>query len=244
MKMNKAVYLYFVMFFFSSFSLAETWDVGADQYFPPYVVNEGGTIKGIHVDVVKAVLNQLQVESVIKAYPWARVVNVTDNEQVDFSFPWVGKTERFVKYHMVGPLQDGRTVFAVAKNSKVKYDNLKDLEGFTIGVVRGYAYTKEFDEAAFLKKDDAAKDNVNILRKLAGGRVDIIVGDENVLSAEARKLGMSDKIRFLPKALKVVQRYAAFPLGNKTKAERFAKALKEIKENGEYGKIIERYRLK
>jgi len=225
----------------SSFVNAQ-WEVATDQNFPPYVYQEKGEIKGIHVDIVAAVMKEAGENYQLSAYPWARVVAVTDNNKVDFSFPWVGKPERFEKYLMIGPLHKGRTVFAVKADNGLSYSTLEDLKGLTIGTVRGYAYEKAFDDADFLQKDAQAKDNVTIIKKLVAGRVDLIIGDENVLREEAKKLGVAEQMRFLEKAVKEAERYAAFPKANEAQARKFEAALKRIKDSGEYDQILDTYK--
>jgi len=220
---------------------AEPWRIGADQNFPPYAFVENGTLKGIHVDIVKAVMKEIGINYKISTYPWARVVRVTNNSEVDFSFPWVGKPQRFEKYLLVGPIHEGRTVFAVKKSSTIKYETLNDISGLTVGTVRDYSYSTEFDNATNFKKDSAAKDNINILKKLTGGRVDLIIGDENVLAAEAKKLGLLGEIKFLPKAVKNALRYATFPKQHKKQAETFKAGLDKIIASGEYQKILDKH---
>lgn len=220
---------------------AEPWKIASDQNFPPYAYLENGQLKGIHVDIVKAVMAQSGVKYSITTFPWARVVRTTNEASVDFSFPWVGKPERFKKYLMVGPIHEGRTVFAVKKSSSITYNNLQDISGLTVGTVRDYSYSTEFDNATNFKKDNAAKDNINIIKKLTNGRVDLIIGDENVLAAEAKKLGVLSDIKFLPKAVKNALRYAAFPKQNNKQAETFRKGLDKIIKSGEHQKILDKH---
>ncbi len=232
----------FLCFMFASQVNAEPWRIGADQNFPPFSFVENGTLKGIYVDIVKEVMKEVGIEYKISTYPWARVVRVTDNSEVDFSFPWVGKPERFKKYLMVGPIHEGRNVFAVKKSSTVTYETLNDISGLTVGTVRGYSYGSDlFDNATNFKKDDAAKDNINILKKLTGGRVDLIIGDQYVLAAEAKKLGLLGEIKFLPKAVTNVLRYATFPKQNKVQADKFKAGLDKIIASGEYQKILDKH---
>jgi len=221
---------------------AEPWRIGADQNFPPFTFVENGALKGIYVDIVKAAMKETGIEYKISTYPWARVVRVTDDGEVDFSFPWVGKPERFKKYLMVGPIHEGRNVFVVKKSSSIKYETLNDISGLTVGTVRGYSYGSGlFDNATNFKKDDAAKDNINILKKLTGGRVDLIIGDENVLTAEAKKLGILGEIKFLPNSVANVLRYATFPKQHKKQADTFKAGLDKIIANGVHQKILDKH---
>jgi len=244
--MKKLLFGIFAIVFFQFFAInifAEQWTVSVVQDFPPYAYSEDGNIKGIHTDIAKSVLDLMQVKYTLKAYPWKRVVAMTDQARVTFSLTWVEKPERFEKYLMIGPIQDGRTVFAVRKNSQIKFNELADLKGHSIGTISGYAYPKEFDKATFLTKDPATINNASLIKKLIAKRNDIIIGDENVLAFEAKKLGVSDKIKFLPKPLKVVYRYAVFPKAHKEQATKFGNALNDFKaDKAAYQSVINKYR--
>lgn len=105
----------FFSIFWVGLVYGEKWSVAGDVSFPPYVYEENGEVKGIHADIVRAVLDKLKVDYSIKTYPWKRVISMTDNNKITLSLSWVEKRERFQKYLMVGPLQFGRTVFMVKK---------------------------------------------------------------------------------------------------------------------------------
>lgn len=224
-----------------STSTFASWKVGTDNKFPPYVYDDGNGVQGIVYDIVDTVMQKMEAEYTLDSYAWARVVAVTDGEEVDFSYPWAGKPERFEKYIMVGPIHTGRNMFAIPVDSQISYNRFEDLKGLTIGTVRSYSYGKDFDEANFLKKDSQNTDNKALIKKLQAGRVDVIIGDENVLNAERRKLGDDFKFKFLPKAVKEVDRYVAFPKSNPEKAKKFAAALQAIKDDGTYDAILKKY---
>lgn len=229
----------------SPFSAAESrpWVIATDQHFPPYVYQDAGGIKGIHVDIVAAVMQRMDADYKLSAYPWARVVLLTDKNEVDFSFPFVAKPERFEKYLMVGPIHHGRTVLAVrSEDIYFKFKSLQDLNGMVVGTVRGYAYEKAFDDADFFHKDISSTDNVSLVKKLVFKRLDIIIGDENVLTEEAKKLGVNGKLRFLPKIITEAVRYVAFPKNRPERARAFQQALDAIIADGTYQKILERYK--
>ncbi|MEH6347387.1 MAG: transporter substrate-binding domain-containing protein [Bermanella sp.] len=221
---------------------AEVWQVAGDETFPPYVYAQNDRVVGIHADIVRAVLDKLQVDYELKTYPWKRVINMTDKAMVTFSMSWVESVERFEKYLMVGPIQYGRTVFMVRKDSIIEFSELSDLKGYKIGMISGYTYPMEFKAAAFLNKEAATVDNAQLISKLLAKRVDVIIGDESTLSFEAKKLHMSHEIKILPKPLKVVSRYVAFPKAFAKQAALFSNGLTEFKNEKEYQEIIDRYR--
>ena len=222
------------------FAKAETWVVVSETHFPPYNFNEDGKRTGMDTEIVEAVLGHIGVTPKHDSFPWNRVVNSIDHNQCDLAFQFVGKPERFKKYHMVGPHRSGLTVFAVRADSTITYENLEDLTGKTVGIVGGYSYTPEFDQAGFLRKDPA-RDNLLNLRKLAAGRVDLAIGDLHTMAFFAKKAGIAKRIRFLPNPLKEVPRYIAFPKRRGENAARFGKALEELMADGTIKAIIDRW---
>jgi len=71
-------------------------------------------------------------------------------------------------------------VLCARKELKIRYNSLKYLAPYRIGVVNGYVNTPELDRADFLKKDGVTNDLQNI-RKLVRGRVDLILEEKNLM---------------------------------------------------------------
>ncbi len=221
---------------------AETWDTMCEKDFPPYnFIDENGNKTGLDTEIVKAVMKQIKIELTIKNAPWKRVVSYVDNNKVSFAYQFMGKPERFEKYWMIGPIRNGKTYLAVLKDSPIKdFNSLDDLKGNSIGCVSGYAYSPEFDKSTSLKKD-TCKNNILLIKKLVAKRVDVIIIDLNNLSYLSKKQGVYDQIRILPKLIREVPRYVAFPKQQKEKSEIFKKGLEEIKANGTYDKILKNW---
>jgi polar amino acid transport system substrate-binding protein len=222
-------------------SAAEQWTVVCEEEFPPYNYVEDGKKTGIDTEIVDVVLKQLDVTPVHEVLPWNRVIATLDQNQADLAYQLAGTPERFERYAMVGPHRVGRTVFATPADSPLTYDKLEDLKGKTIGVVQGFSYAKEFNEAGWLTKDTSATNNETLVRKLAAKRYDVIIGDFNTLSFLAARHKLTDQIRFLPKIYQEVPRYIAFPKQRADKAERFKTALEAVKARGEIDAILTRW---
>src|SRR5262249_22937948 len=111
----------------------------------------------------------------------------------------------------------------------------------TIGLVQGFSYSKEFNEAGFLTKDISATNNEMLVRKLAAKRYEVIIGDFNTLNFLATRNNLSEQIRFLPKVYQDVPRYVALPKQRADKAERFRVALEALKARGEIDAILKRW---
>ena len=233
-----------ILCIFATITYAEKWIVACDKHSPPYnFIDEAGNPSGLDTELVQAVMDYLKTDYKIKFLPWKRVVMMTDENRLDLAYQWVSKPIRFEKYLMIGPLRSGKTLFVVRKDSKiVSYTTLESLKPYRIGMIRGYSYSPEFDEASYLKKSPNAGDYKQLLQiLLAEKRVNMIIGDLHSVSFTAKQLGVYEQIRFLPKVLTERQRYVAFPKQKSAKAGLFAHGLNAIRENGNYDKILKKW---
>lgn len=235
--MNRLLIVFGVLAMTFGAARAETWTVVSEENFPPYNYTENGQRVGLDVEIVNAVLARIGVTPEHKGLPWNRVVNDLDQDQTDIAFQFVGRPDRFEKYHMVGPHRSGDTVLVVRSDSTLTFDTLEDLRGRSVGTVQGFTYTPAFDTAVDIRKDPAV-DTLLSLRKLVGGRVDAVIGDRLTLIYLARKAGLSASVKVLPKAVDSVPRYIALPRPRSEKAARFAAGLKAIQEDGTLDALI------
>ncbi|HYD32415.1 MAG TPA: transporter substrate-binding domain-containing protein [Azospirillaceae bacterium] len=239
-KLFRVAAAFFIVLFGATSANAESWTVTSEENYPPYNFNQDGKRTGMDVEIVEAVLARIDVTPEHRAVPWNRVVNDLDQNQTDIGFQFVGKPERFEKYNMAGPHRAGVTVFAVRADSSIAFDRLEDLTGKKVGIVSGFAYTTDFDQAGFIVKE-AATDNLLNLRKLMAGRIDAAIGDLHTLAWLVKQEKIGDKVRFLPRPLAEVPRYIAFPKPRIEQANRFGKALDELKADGTIQSIVAKW---
>ena len=220
---------------------AETWVVSAETNFSPYnFFDDSGVFTGIDVEIMKAAAARIGVSLDFQPAPWARVMVLLEQNEIDFAFQLKPTSERFEAFHMIGPFRYGNTALATLKSSTIEYRTLEDLKSYVIGTVRGYVYPGQFGEADFLTKDETEGAGRNLL-KLLNTRVDLIAGDRNSIAFEANRLGRLDEIRFLDPPLSELPRYAAFPKARTDKAERFRQAIEDIIQDGTVAAILSDY---
>lgn len=218
------------------------WLVYCGEDFPPYSWADAGRMpRGMDVEIVAAILDRLAVPYAIEQMTWSRALASLEQGVPDLLFELVPAADRFTRFHMVGPFRTGETVFAVRADSRLTFDSLDDLRGLIIGTGRRYSYLPEFDQATHFTRDPAPSDQLS-LRKLVSGRVDMVVGDRFALSWKARREGLLDRIRFLPRPLATAGRYVALPLDRAAKADRLRSALAAMLADGSIDAIVARWR--
>lgn len=121
-------------------------------------------------------------------YPWARGMIMTERGNVHGIYPAYYSEERNKKYIISDSYGSGELGFYKRRGSHISFvaDPVKEpekvlqsLNKYRFGIVRGYAYTKEFDAADYLIKDIVTDDETN-LKKLYKKRIDLAFIDKYV----------------------------------------------------------------
>lgn len=222
---------------------AQIWTIACDDNFPPYNHFESDRLTGLDVLLVEALVRNAGAIPRFEAQSWNRVRERLDRDEVEAAFQFIGSPERFEKYHMVGPYRSGATVFAVRRGSAIVFENLEDLKGFRIGLVRGFRYGASFDSHEDLNKDSTAGDNGQLVRMLAAGRIELAIGDSRVLQYHLRSKNLDHEIQFLPRAYSEVSRYIAVPRSKPAVAAKLSQSLNELQQSGLLATIIAQWDL-
>ena len=223
------------------------WIVNCIDDFPPYCFSipgqgSGRLPAGLDVEIITALLEQAGAPYRFQQMVWSRAMVQLEQRQCDLLFGLVPSEQRLRDFLMVGPFRDGEIAFAARADSSLTFNTLEDLTGLVIGTAQRNHYGAAFDTATHFTRDPARSDEFS-LRKLAAGRIDLVVGDRLALAWKAKELGVLDKIRFLPKPLSVSPHYIALPLDRQDKAQRLEVARQTLMANGAIGAIMERWRV-
>ncbi len=109
------------------------------ENYPPYNFEENGSLKGIWVDVLVAVLDRMgaaQGRGDIKLMPWARGYQMVQNIPNTCLFVMSRTLEREFLFKWAGPVTQENNVLISLKEKKLSIDDIDDLAGFRIGVVK------------------------------------------------------------------------------------------------------------
>jgi len=230
--------------------------------WPPLSYNEDGVIKGISADVISRVMDRLGIPVKIELYPFTRALMLAANGKVDALAPISYQpfredilyfTDEQREFISKGNLPDhqlwnGEYRFFIHRRqvSSFRFKGYDDpsLKDYSIGVVNGYSYTKEFREADLNRKTYPSPDAA--FKALAEGEIDLFPMGVTVGTWLIKKLGLSDKVKYLDNTLFSKPYHIAFTRksdhpGIKDLSDRFQEELSKMRASGEYDSIYDSY---
>ena len=201
--------------------------------WPPYSGKDLPN-NGPSTEVAKAAFKAMGYELVVDFYPWSRAVALAKDTGSKYSgyFPEYYSDDVAKEFHYSGVMGNGPLGFAQQTAKPIDWETLDDIGKLNVGVVQDYVNTTEFDARVSdgrIKAKAVTSDSTNLV-KLANGRLDLAVVDQNVMDylkkTDARLKSVASKIEFNSKLLEDKKLYICF----KKNAE--GKRLQEIFDQG------------
>ena len=138
-----------------------------------------------------------------------------------------------------------RVRFLKRKDSPIEYKNLQQLHTFPIAIVRGYAYSPEFDDDGSLQKVPVHNFSMAV-RMVAADRVKLTLEDEYVaryhLARESSKV--RNAVEFLPTPLSENSLHILVSLKNPQHEQivaGFDREIAEMKADGSYARLMKQH---
>jgi polar amino acid transport system substrate-binding protein len=214
--------------------------------WPPFT-DESLLNNGLATDLVSTALTRAGYATSYEQAPWARAMLGLSEGRYDILVnAWISEERKQIGVFSTHYLLN-RVRFLKRSRSSVQYRDLSQLYERPIAVIRGYAYSPEFDNDSMLQKVPVGSFPV-ALRMLLAGRVDLAVEDEFVaryhMAAEPKS--MRDKLEFLPKSLSENSLHILVSLKNPDHASivtGFDREIAAMKADGTYAEIFTRHGL-
>lgn len=141
---------------------------------------------GVVAELVQAAFLRGGHESSLNWYPWVRALRMVEYGAADVVMGAYYSKERAEIFNYSEPFFSIDVGFIALKSLGIeKYESLRSLESYSIGVIRGWVYTQEFDTADYLTKHILANQNISV-RMLFAKRVEIVAASIPVFKHEAR----------------------------------------------------------
>jgi len=179
--------------------------------------------------------------------PWTRAIETVLEGSYDGLCPIYYTEEREQEYSLSAEFPAGPLVFFKRVGTQIEYNRLADLKSYKIAVVRGYANTKEFDEAEYLRKSFTNNDQTGY-RRLLFGTVELWLADKFVAqyTMSNHLPERAKEIEFIDKPLGVKNLHIAFSKMNpeyESLTKAFNKGLAEVLNDGTLEQILKHHSL-
>jgi len=209
------------------------------EEYPPlnFSPDNGVTVSGSSTDLMREIMRRSGLTGTISIYPWQRAFNMALNIKEGCVFSTTRTEAREHQFKWVGPLSTTRWVLFAKADSSIQAKTLDELRPYTIGGYQGDAKALFLIEKGF-KVDEAINEDQNF-KKLNAGRISLWAAGSDNGPWYAKKLNIKIKPVLV---FNEVRLYAACnPAISDADITRMNEALKAIKADGTYNRIIKAY---
>ncbi|EMQ2876637.1 transporter substrate-binding domain-containing protein [Vibrio navarrensis] len=198
-RLSTTFFSFILIALFSSSSLANTVRLANGEWAPyqSKSLKHGGYISHLVTEAFAA--EGYNVEFVY--LPWKRGFEQTQDGELDGSFLWSRNEERAQHFFYSDKVLTLKTSLFQRKGAQIMWSKPEDLAKYAIGGVIGYAYGVEDLEKQGVVKISRISDADANYKKLAGGRLDIVLEDSNVGQTTVMRLGLTDQIEMNDKPI-------------------------------------------
>lgn len=225
----------------------DKFTVGFDAEYPPYgYMDENGDYTGFDLELAEEVCKLKGWELVKQPIIWDSKDNELKSGSIDCIWNGFTINGREDDYEWSVPYVDNSQVIVVKTDSGI--DSFADLSGKKVGV---QAASAALDVLSDEKKQKALADTFGELMEFAdyntafveleAGSVDAIAMDIGV--AQYQIESRDDGFKILDEHLNAEKYGIGFKLGNTELRDEVNDALKELKENGKFDELAEKYGL-
>ncbi len=221
----------------------EPLEIVTEEY-PPYSYSDNGKIVGIATEIVEAVLNDLNIKTKIKIYPWARAYRMAQSKKNVLIFTIERTPARESLFKWVGVLvSSDQALFSLRKRDDIQINSLNDAKTYEIGAVLEDSGTQHLLSEGFTRIQQVSLEIQN-LEKLLAKRIDLWLTSELNGYYMIEKNGYDTKNFEKKYAFQISSgAYIAFSKSTSDEVvETFRTALKKIKNTETYTEILKKYK--
>jgi polar amino acid transport system substrate-binding protein len=220
------------------------------QDFRPFNYEIDGVVSGPAADIIVKVCAEMQISCTFDLLPWPRAQQEVRNGQANgmFVVGWNKKRAEWV--HFTPPIMNTEYGIFVRKDNPLKYNDLSDIQGYTVGVYGPSNTSNSLEQIRDEMKEkgldpitiDMRPDDESGFKKLGLGRLDAVCSNRDVGYALIAKLGLQDNVRYAG-ATKKLKYYIGFSKEHNDPdiLQRFDDALLKLYKQGVLHAILDQY---
>ncbi|PLR79042.1 glutamine ABC transporter substrate-binding protein [Bacillus sp. V3-13] len=220
----------------------KVYKVGIDTTYPPFEFEEGGEYKGIDIDLINAIAESQGFKIELKPMDFGGIIPAMQANQLDVAIAGMSITdERKKVVDFSEPYFDAGLTLVVKKGNK-DITSVDDLKGKKVAVKKGTTGAKFATDNAADKGFEVVQfnDSPAMFQEVANGNADVLIEDYPVIAYAIAKddLGLEivgDRLNGDKYGIAVLKGE------NQDLLEKINKGLAELKENGKYDEIVNKY---
>ena len=219
--------------------------IGLSTGYPPfYFFDENNQPAGICIDIISQVAQSMNLSVQYSSYPWKRMLKYGKEGKVDAVMPLfkTDKREQFLIFPETGVIDEANHFFTATSNAIKSSGEITELVNHKIGVIDNYSYGKIFDNTNFTNKTIVQYPK-QLIQLALNKRIELGIGNSQVLSYLAKKMDVANKIQFLNPPVTIDPLFIGF---SKTRVDqhfvnKFNQQLQNFKATKAYLEIIQAY---
>ncbi|MBX7000740.1 transporter substrate-binding domain-containing protein [Bacillus altitudinis] len=218
-----------------------TYKIGIDVTYPPFEFEKGGKTVGIDVDLINAIAKDQDFKVKLEAMDFSGIIPAMQAGQLDVGMGGMSITdERKKKVDFSDPYFDAGLTVVVKKDSNIK--SIDDLKGKKLAVKNGTTGAKFATDNADKYGYEVVQfnDSPSMFQEVSNGNADALIEDYPVITYAIAQQDL--KLKTVGDRLNGDQYGISVMKGkNQDLLKKINKGLENLKKNGEYDKIIEKY---
>lgn len=214
------------------------------EEWAPYNYTEGGDIKGIATDLLRAMCQSARLQCDIHMVPWARAYRNATHTANTLVYTTARKPAREREFIWVGPILPRATWVFARQGIDKEIHSLSDLAHHRVGVVRNEASVQDLQTAGVPARALVLQaTNADVLRLLLGASVDAMVDTEVGMQWNLRKAGAASDA--VGKRIKLSDEgayyFALHPGTDPALVHKLESALEKLRQDGRVDAIVRKY---
>ncbi|MDR0124035.1 MULTISPECIES: transporter substrate-binding domain-containing protein [Bacillus] len=218
-----------------------TYKIGIDTTYPPFEFEKGGQYEGIDVDLINAIAKDQDFKVKLEAMDFSGIIPAMQAGQLDVGMGGMSITdERKKKVDFSDPYFDAGLTVVVKKDSSIK--SIDDLKGKKLAVKNGTTGAKFASDNADKYGYEVVQfnDSPSMFQEVSNGNADALIEDYPVITYAIAQQDL--KLKTVGDRLNGDQYGISVMKGkNQDLLKKINKGLENLKKNGEYDKIIDKY---
>ncbi|WHX44731.1 transporter substrate-binding domain-containing protein [Bacillus pumilus] len=218
-----------------------TYKIGIDTTYPPFEFEKGGNYEGIDVDLINAIAKDQDFKVKLEAMDFSGIIPAMQAGQLDVGMGGMSITdERKKKVDFSDPYFDAGLTVVVKKDSSIKL--IDDLKGKKLAVKNGTTGAKFASDNADKYGYEVVQfnDSPSMFQEVSNGNADALIEDYPVITYAIAQQDL--KLKTVGDRLNGDQYGISVMKGkNQDLLKKINKGLENLKKNGEYDKIIDKY---